>query len=118
MTPKPISVVFAVVLYFASPTILAHSGGTDSSGCHTESATGQRHCHNSKGNSEDDNTWVNIGIGLLVVAGLYYTYRWLKSDTQSFSYLEDEKEFPPLNIQFTRDSDGGVATKAIWKLEF
>ncbi|WP_155770353.1 YHYH domain-containing protein, partial [Acinetobacter sp. NBRC 110496] len=23
----------------------AHSGGTDSSGCHTNSKTGDRHCH-------------------------------------------------------------------------
>lgn len=26
---------------------LAHSGGTDSSGCHTNHSTGQYHCHNS-----------------------------------------------------------------------
>ena len=27
---------------------LGHSGGTDSSGCHTNSKTGDYHCHNPK----------------------------------------------------------------------
>jgi len=38
--------VLAVILIatFAS-TVFAHSGGTDSSGCHTHHKTGDRHCH-------------------------------------------------------------------------
>lgn len=38
--------VLAVILMatFAS-TVFAHSGGTDSSGCHTNHKTGDRHCH-------------------------------------------------------------------------
>jgi hypothetical protein len=37
-----------VILFLASiitTTAFAHSGGTDSSGCHTNSKTGVYHCH-------------------------------------------------------------------------
>lgn len=30
---------------FSIPVSYAHSGGTDNQGCHTNSQTGQRHCH-------------------------------------------------------------------------
>lgn len=39
------------VLFFClafSPVALAHSGGTDASGCHTNHSTGEYHCHNPK----------------------------------------------------------------------
>ena len=32
----------------------AHSGGTDENGCHTDSSTGTRHCHNDSGSSSSD----------------------------------------------------------------
>jgi len=28
------------------PSVLAHSGGTDANGCHTNKKTGEYHCHN------------------------------------------------------------------------
>lgn len=34
-----------LVLCFASGYAVAHSGGTDSNGCHTNHKTGDRHCH-------------------------------------------------------------------------
>ncbi|WP_458788599.1 YHYH domain-containing protein [Pseudomonas capeferrum] len=30
---------------FSSVAAFAHSGGTDSKGCHTNHKTGERHCH-------------------------------------------------------------------------
>ena len=33
--------------------LLPHSGGTDSEGCHTDSATGERHCHGDDDEDED-----------------------------------------------------------------
>ncbi|MEG0482800.1 YHYH domain-containing protein [Acinetobacter piscicola] len=33
------------LVIFASTNINAHSGGTDSEGCHKNSKTGERHCH-------------------------------------------------------------------------
>jgi len=39
-------IALAAMLY--SPLVLAHSGGTDSSGCHTNKKTGDYHCHTPK----------------------------------------------------------------------
>jgi len=40
-------VLFAGALALASPVTFAHSGGLDSSGCHTNRKTGEYHCHRS-----------------------------------------------------------------------
>lgn len=37
--------IFAIALIFSSAYAFAHSGGTDSNGCHTNHKTGERHCH-------------------------------------------------------------------------
>ena len=38
-------IIFAVIAAFTISTVWAHSGGTDSSGCHSNHKTGERHCH-------------------------------------------------------------------------
>ena len=70
-------ILIACLLVVSRP-VLAHSGGTDSQGCHVESATGLRHCHTPK---DDDSTdWGKVGIvvGGLLVLGLVYS--WIKND--------------------------------------
>ena len=42
---KAVSLIVAIVLSLSSVTVFAHSGGTDSKGCHTNHKTGDRHCH-------------------------------------------------------------------------
>ncbi|MDP2225940.1 MAG: excalibur calcium-binding domain-containing protein [Moraxellaceae bacterium] len=37
-----------VVLWVLSTPVLAHGGGTDASGCHTNRKTGEYHCHRPK----------------------------------------------------------------------
>lgn len=37
--------IIAIALLLASGYALAHSGGTDSNGCHNERRTGGYHCH-------------------------------------------------------------------------
>jgi len=37
--------IIATAIALASTFALAHSGGTDSQGCHTNSKTGAYHCH-------------------------------------------------------------------------
>ena len=37
--------LIAIALVLASALAMAHSGGTDSDGCHTNHKTGDRHCH-------------------------------------------------------------------------
>lgn len=59
---KRISAVtlFAFTLTVLSPSVYAHGGGLDSSGCHNETATGGYHCHQEEKASSTQ----------LVVAGL------------------------------------------------
>lgn len=40
-----ISFGIAAALLFSSPLALAHGGGTDANGCHTNKKTGEYHCH-------------------------------------------------------------------------
>lgn len=40
--------IFALLVLFTSP-VFAHSGRTNSEGCHTNNKTGQYHCHRNKG---------------------------------------------------------------------
>ena len=50
------------------PTVVsAHSGGTDSNGCHAGSQP--YHCHSSK---SDDLNWEAMAIGVLLLWGLTY----------------------------------------------
>lgn len=38
-------IFIAILITLSSALAMAHGGGTDSNGCHTESRTGYRHCH-------------------------------------------------------------------------
>jgi endonuclease YncB( thermonuclease family) len=40
---------------FCSLSAIAHPGGLDASGCHTNRSTGEHHCHNQKGACDGDN---------------------------------------------------------------
>ena len=42
---KKISSILAVLMLLASSAAFAHSGGTDSSGCHHDRKNGGYHCH-------------------------------------------------------------------------
>lgn len=42
-------------LLSSSINVFAHSGGTDSSGCHTNHSNGTYHCHNPKGFRNNEN---------------------------------------------------------------
>jgi hypothetical protein len=41
---KKVIAIISLTLAFSLPA-MAHSGGTDSNGCHTDHSTGTRHCH-------------------------------------------------------------------------
>lgn len=40
--------IITAVLALTSTAAVAHSGGTDSNGCHKNHQTGEYHCHNPK----------------------------------------------------------------------
>ncbi len=42
---KTLSTAVAFALAVMTGTAFAHSGGTDAMGCHTNTATGDYHCH-------------------------------------------------------------------------
>ena len=49
-TGTPMLLILAIVFLF--PSALAHSGGTDANGCHTNHKTGDYHCHGSSSYSD------------------------------------------------------------------
>lgn len=55
MNKKFIHLVLMLFLTCLSMTsAYSHSGGTDSYGCHTNSQTGDYHCHNPKANTSNE----------------------------------------------------------------
>ena len=84
---KLVSVGLCALLAFqATIPAYAHSGGTDSMGCHRESSTGTRHCHNGGtsggARSGDEDRLVVVGavlIGAIVVGvATYFVVRHVK----------------------------------------
>ncbi|MEF1174314.1 YHYH domain-containing protein [Vibrio sinaloensis] len=42
------ALLFWISLIIFSTSVVAHSGGTDNRGCHTNHKTGEYHCHKRK----------------------------------------------------------------------
>jgi len=63
------SLALAIALAgLAAPPALAHGGGLDSQGCHTNSKTGDRHCHRSSGSTPQPSSGLVSGpVSLLSV---------------------------------------------------
>ena len=102
MFSRLVSVLCIAALSLSASVVAAHSGETDSSGCHRESATGLRNCHTPNSGS-DDTEWGKIGLVLVGVVGVYYAVRLLTcDDRKTFAELQDDSESRPLGIQFTR----------------
>ncbi|MGI2027776.1 YHYH domain-containing protein [Endozoicomonas acroporae] len=81
-----------------SSITFAHSGGTDSNGCHTNHSTNEYHCHNSKDSNSKEAT---TALAIIVVGGLIYWY-FKDSDNKQSSYhlnLAPEEESSPYNME-------------------
>jgi len=64
----------------------SHSGGTDSNGCHTDSSTGTRHCHNSSNSSESSDSGGSVELiilAVILVSGIIYWQYSSKSSLKS-----------------------------------
>lgn len=57
------------VIALSAPPVIAHGGGLDSEGCHTNSKTGDRHCHRSGGSSSQPKPGLVSGPVTLVSVG-------------------------------------------------
>lgn len=53
-----LAVLTSVVLFANEP--LAHSGGTNADGCHTNRKTGDYHCHNRKRSDPGKQTYCHV----------------------------------------------------------
>ncbi|MCC7111517.1 MAG: YHYH domain-containing protein [Deltaproteobacteria bacterium] len=51
MTRRLLLALAAAMPMLLAPALEAHSGGTDSNGCHTNTRTGEYHCHGAKASS-------------------------------------------------------------------
>ena len=64
------SLALAIALAgLAAPPALAHGGGLDSQGCHTNSKTGDKHCHRSSGSTPKPSSGLLSGPVSLVSVG-------------------------------------------------
>lgn len=84
---------------------MAHGGGTDQYGCHTNSRTGVYHCHNSK--DENSINWEAVGILTGVAVLVWLAVDWMKPGET------------PVSLQVTQDEATGDPRAGVyWKLEF
>lgn len=68
-------IMITLAVTFAPSLVWAHGGGLDAQGCHTDSSTNTRHCHNSSGSGESSggssggaaNTGLVLAVVLVVV---------------------------------------------------
>ena len=65
----PALFLLTAILLADVPAAFAHGGGLDSSGCHTNRKTGDRHCHRGSGSSSQRFTGLVSGPVVLVSVG-------------------------------------------------
>ena len=122
----PFVCIVLTCLLAASHPSLAHSGGTDSQGCHIGTATGLRHCHTPKTSdprdgstkSDSDDTWETVGavVGGLLVLGL--VYRWMNDDEPASSFVAADAGPSDLGIRVNADESGAQSIGVNWRYDF
>jgi len=76
--------LFLTTTAFAPP-VLPHGGGLDSSGCHTNRKTGDRHCHRGSGTSRNSSSRLVSGPVTLVSVGDGDTVRVTSRSGEQFT---------------------------------
>ncbi len=85
---KLISSILGVCL--SLPThVFAHSGGTNSDGCHNDNINGGYHCHDSKSSSSGGGG--EIILAVLVVGAAYWYYSTLEPNSKN-NYKLDQPD--------------------------
>ncbi|MBH23366.1 MAG: hypothetical protein CMH57_02660 [Myxococcales bacterium] len=107
-----LTLALTALVAFTPTMALAHSGGTDSNGCHNNSSTGTRHCHND-GLGGDGGTYLVLGLLGLGALGLII---WGVSSANSsrYSQLEDPPPEPSLHNPWVSEDGAGVMTGFRW----
>ena len=83
MTFRRKIITWAVGISFIySNCIYAHSGGTNSDGCHNDNINGGYHCHNSNDSSSSSSSSSEDAGGLLLIVLAVGVVWWLLSDNE------------------------------------
>ena len=92
------AVSLIVALSMLAPSIgSAHSGGTDSNGCHA--GTQPYHCHSSK---STELNWEAMAAGILLLWGLNYL---MKDEPDNKRYLTDDSDGATSRFYFLPHTD-------------
>lgn len=79
----------ALIIIFYSSVCLAHSGGTDSNGCHNDNIHGGYHCHNGSSDSggSSDSSVGNLIGGIAIGFLILYIFGKI-NDRKKYSYQD------------------------------
>ena len=67
-------IIGTIVLCLTSTTTLAHSGRTNSEGCHTKKKTGEYHCHNKPAKQAKATARTSAPVGKQIITCFSNTY--------------------------------------------
>jgi len=70
--------------------VFAHSGGTNSAGCHNDNINGGSHCHNSKDSSSSSISGEGVVLAILVVGAAYWYFSNLEENPTK-NYVLDQQ---------------------------
>ena len=92
-------VIYMLIGCLFSTVAYSHGGGLDSQGCHRQTSTGTRHCHNQKANSnpnsdnsESNDRLIAFTLGLLIGGVIFYKVGYEIGNSIASSYFVDTKE--------------------------
>lgn len=118
------TLTICLALALAPTTAWAHSGGTDSDGCHTDSSTDLRHCHSSGGggggNSRKKDALIIVGTLAFVALSLGFAAWAAEAKLAELSESEPTPEAPEddelvWGVDGWADEDsGGVILQVQW----
>ena len=109
---KKKTVTFLVALCLSiQPIALAHSGGTNSDGCHNVSSNGTYHCHGES----DDYKWGRILAVLGISIGVILILSWYSNKQGTFKV--SDLEATENGVMFVPPDTGGWDVHSSFKQE-
>lgn len=78
-------IIFALAMIATPILAYSHSGGTDAQGCHTNSTTGDSHCHSDQARTtpwEFGDYITAIMVILVILTILYFIYSYIAGKSE------------------------------------
>lgn len=101
--------IVAVLMFTQSANSFSHGGGLDEYGCHTDTSTGDYHCHRSTSSSDSSSDGAGILLGLILLASLVSVS--MRND-ESVKLTTDNVDTSSMGIS-PLPIDGGLGVK-LW----